>query len=84
VIFRNFFSVVLLTQLATPYLEKTKGNIINVSSIAGLKAVGIQIFIRCELKNLHFWYFFTKNGPYRGKYRGLILCWEAIARILEA
>jgi len=34
----NLKSVVLLTQLATPYLEKTKGNIVNVSSIAALKA----------------------------------------------
>lgn len=34
----NLRSVVILTNLAVPHLEKTKGNIINVSSIAGLKA----------------------------------------------
>ncbi|KAI1703027.1 enoyl-(Acyl carrier protein) reductase domain-containing protein [Ditylenchus destructor] len=31
----NYRSVVALTQLALPYLEKTKGNVVNVSSIAG-------------------------------------------------
>lgn len=34
----NLRAVVILTNLAVPHLEKTKGNIINVSSIAGLKA----------------------------------------------
>uniref|UniRef100_A0A914CDX1 Uncharacterized protein n=1 Tax=Acrobeloides nanus TaxID=290746 RepID=A0A914CDX1_9BILA len=34
----NLKSVVLLTQLAIPQLEKTKGNIVNVSSIAALHA----------------------------------------------
>uniref|UniRef100_A0A914E422 Uncharacterized protein n=1 Tax=Acrobeloides nanus TaxID=290746 RepID=A0A914E422_9BILA len=33
----NLKSVVLITQLAIPYLEKTKGNIVNVSSIAAIK-----------------------------------------------
>lgn len=33
----NVRSVVYLTKLAVPYLEKTKGNIINVSSIASVK-----------------------------------------------
>lgn len=32
----NTRSIVVLTKLAVPYLEATKGNIINVSSIAGL------------------------------------------------
>lgn len=32
----NVRSVVVLVQLAIPHLEKTKGNIVNVSSIAGL------------------------------------------------
>lgn len=31
----NVRSVIILTQLCVPYLEKTKGNIVNVSSIAG-------------------------------------------------
>lgn len=35
----NVRSVVALTKLCVPYLEKTKGNIVNVSSIAGLKAM---------------------------------------------
>lgn len=32
----NLRSVAILTHLAVPYLEKTKGNIVNISSIAGL------------------------------------------------
>ncbi len=32
-------SVVYLTSLAVPYLEKTKGNVINISSIVALKPV---------------------------------------------
>jgi NAD(P)-dependent dehydrogenase (short-subunit alcohol dehydrogenase family) len=32
-------AVVYLTHLAVPYLEKTKGNIVDISSGAGLKAV---------------------------------------------
>lgn len=35
----NVNSVICLTQLAIPYLEETKGNIINVSSVASIKAV---------------------------------------------
>jgi short-subunit dehydrogenase len=34
-------SVVYLTHLAVEYLEKTKGVIINISSIAGMKPVSI-------------------------------------------
>lgn len=33
----NLRAVAILTSLAVPHLEKTKGNIVNVSSIAGLK-----------------------------------------------
>lgn len=33
----NVRSVATLTSLAVPHLEKTKGNIVNVSSVAGLK-----------------------------------------------
>lgn len=39
----NLKSVVILTNLAIPYLEKTKGNIVNVSSIAGLIPSPTQI-----------------------------------------
>lgn len=35
----NLRSVVILTKLAVPYLEKTKGNIVNVSSISGIVPV---------------------------------------------
>lgn len=35
----NVRSIITLTQLCVPHLEKTKGNVVNVSSIAGLKAV---------------------------------------------
>ncbi|GFR01899.1 3-oxoacyl-[acyl-carrier-protein] reductase FabG [Trichonephila clavata] len=34
----NVRSVLLLSQLAIPHLKKTKGNIVNVSSIAGLRS----------------------------------------------
>nr|BAN20440.1 short chain type dehydrogenase [Riptortus pedestris] len=34
----NLFAVVRLTELAVPHLEATKGNIVNVSSIVGLKS----------------------------------------------
>lgn len=35
----NVRAVTILTSLAVPYLEKTKGNIVNISSVAGLKAI---------------------------------------------
>ncbi len=35
----NVKGALLLSTLAVPYLEKTKGNIINVSSIAGMRPV---------------------------------------------
>ena len=35
----NVRSVVYLTQLAVPYLEKTRGNIINISSMASIRPV---------------------------------------------
>jgi NAD(P)-dependent dehydrogenase (short-subunit alcohol dehydrogenase family) len=35
----NVRSLFVLTQLAVPYLIKTKGNIVNVSSVAGLRSV---------------------------------------------
>lgn len=33
----NVRSIIHLTKLAVPHLEKTKGNILNVSSIAGFR-----------------------------------------------
>lgn len=39
VINTNVRSVINLTKLCVPHLEKTRGNIVNVSSIAGLKAI---------------------------------------------
>jgi NAD(P)-dependent dehydrogenase (short-subunit alcohol dehydrogenase family) len=35
----NVRSLFILTQLAVPHLIKTKGNIVNVSSVAGLRSV---------------------------------------------
>lgn len=35
----NVWSAIELTQRCVPHLEKTKGNVINVSSVAGLKAL---------------------------------------------
>src|SRR5690625_969846 len=37
----NVRSVLQLTQLAVPHLEKTKGNIVNISSIAGIRPVSV-------------------------------------------
>lgn len=36
----NIRSMIVLTNLAVPHLEKTKGNIVNISSICGLAAYG--------------------------------------------
>lgn len=35
----NLRSVIKLTKLAVPHLERTKGNVVNISSIAGLRPV---------------------------------------------
>jgi NAD(P)-dependent dehydrogenase (short-subunit alcohol dehydrogenase family) len=35
----NVRSVLFLTWLAVPYLEKSKGSIVNISSVLGLKPV---------------------------------------------
>ena len=47
----NLKSVIALTQLAVPYLEKTKGVIINVSSVGSMKPsqVIISLFFKCIL-----------------------------------
>ncbi|XP_049876415.1 uncharacterized oxidoreductase TM_0325-like [Pectinophora gossypiella] len=63
IISTNLRSVYLLTGLVTPYLKKTKGNIINISSLAGLKPVpeflaysvskaGLDMFTKCLAKSL--------------------------------
>lgn len=46
---QRFRSVFHLTQLCVPHLIKTKGSIVNVSSVNGQRSVGIQ---------LHFLFFF--------------------------
>lgn len=38
----NMRSVFMLTKLAVPHLEKTQGNIVNVSSLAGLVPIALQ------------------------------------------
>jgi hypothetical protein len=35
----EMFSVIFLTQLCLPHLETTKGNVVNVSSVYGLRPV---------------------------------------------
>ncbi|CAG2114337.1 unnamed protein product [Medioppia subpectinata] len=45
----NLRSVVYLTHLSVEHLEKTKGNIINISSVAGLKPFG-RAFLYCMSK----------------------------------
>ncbi|CAG2123605.1 unnamed protein product, partial [Medioppia subpectinata] len=45
----NLRSVVYLTHLSVEHLEKTKGNIINISSIAGLRPFNIA-FTYCMSK----------------------------------
>lgn len=35
----NVRSIINLTKLSVPHLEKTKGNVVNISSVAGLKAI---------------------------------------------
>ncbi|XP_055308977.1 uncharacterized oxidoreductase TM_0325-like, partial [Sitodiplosis mosellana] len=45
----NVTSVIKLSKLAVPYLEKTKGNILNVSSSAGLR-VKTNLFSYCISK----------------------------------
>lgn len=37
----NVRGVVYLTSLSVPYLEKTKGNVVNVSSVCGIRPVSV-------------------------------------------
>ena len=41
----NLKSVVALNQLAVPYLEKTEGVIVNVSSVASMRPSDVRIAI---------------------------------------
>ncbi len=57
----NVRGVLLLSTLSVPFLEKTKGNIINISSIGGLKPVRIQIiFYKVFYKTLRIQIIFYK------------------------
>ncbi len=48
-------AVVYLTHLAIPYLEKTKGKIVNISSIGGIKPVNsFKILFKDENKNIKY------------------------------
>ncbi|KAJ8721916.1 hypothetical protein PYW08_004318 [Mythimna loreyi] len=46
----NLRSVVYLTNLAAPHLVKTKGNIVNISSVAAFRAIGDGSFSYCTSK----------------------------------
>jgi len=40
----NLRSMVIMSQLAIPHLEKTKGNIVNISSAGGIKGINVFTF----------------------------------------
>lgn len=42
----NCRSIILLMKLAVPHIIETKGNIVNVSSVTGLRAVSLSISIQ--------------------------------------
>ncbi|XP_075980419.1 putative oxidoreductase TM_0325 [Anticarsia gemmatalis] len=46
----NLRSIVFLTNLAAPHLIKTKGNIINISSVAGMEVLRAECFSYCTSK----------------------------------
>ena len=46
----NVRSVFHLMQLAIPYLKKTKGSIVNVSSVTGLRAVSMAFILIITVK----------------------------------
>ncbi len=50
----NCRSIVLLMKLCTPHLIETKGNIVNVSSVTGLRAVSIcyEMLSHCTVLRL--------------------------------
>ncbi|CAG2123386.1 unnamed protein product, partial [Medioppia subpectinata] len=48
----NLNSVVYLTHICVEHLEKTKGNIVNISSMGGLRACALDMFTRCMAAEL--------------------------------
>ncbi|KAJ8721914.1 hypothetical protein PYW08_004316 [Mythimna loreyi] len=46
----NLRAIVYLTNLAAPHIVKTKGNIINISSVAAYRAIGKESFSYCTSK----------------------------------
>lgn len=50
----NLRSIVILTKLAIPYLEKSKGNIVNVSSISGIVPVKYAFYGMSKAALDHF------------------------------
>ena len=54
----NLRPVVLLTKLCLPYLEKTKGSIVNNSSTAGLKSfTNVSYYCMSKVRKPLFWCF---------------------------
>ncbi|KAI1709139.1 enoyl-(Acyl carrier protein) reductase domain-containing protein [Ditylenchus destructor] len=51
----NVRSIILLSELAAPYLEKTKGNIINISSVAAQKPTTFSIYYSMSKAALDHW-----------------------------
>ena len=50
----NLMSVLGLTQLCVPYLEKTRGNIINISSVSGLNVVSLSVVFNKEFIRINY------------------------------
>lgn len=46
----NCRSIILLMKICTPHLIETKGNIVNVSSVTGLRAVSLKRF--CWIRSI--------------------------------
>lgn len=49
------FSVVALTKLAAPHLAKTKGNIVNVSSVSSARMLPHAPYYACTKAALDHW-----------------------------
>ena len=54
----NMRSVLLIIKLATPHLIATKGNVVNVSSVTGLRAVSIFYILKEQIFSNLFKYSF--------------------------
>ena len=46
-----------LTMLATPHLIATKGNVVNISSVNGMRSVSFEITSDTFFRNWNFWKF---------------------------